>query len=173
MSVSQCRQNYHQESEAGINRQINMELYASYTYQSMSFYFDRDDVALPGFAKFFSKSSEEEREHAEKFMKYQNKRGGRIVLQDIKKPDRDEWGSGLEAMQVALQLEKSVNQSLLDLHKVCASHDDAQMADFLETEYLEEQVKAIKEIGDHITQLKRVGPGLGEYLYDKESMGSD
>jgi len=173
MSISQCRQNYHSESEAGINRQINMELYASYTYQSMAFYFDRDDVALPGFAKYFTKASEEEREHAEKFMKYQNKRGGRIVLQDIKKPDRDEWGTALEAMQVALQLEKSVNQSLLDLHKVCTSHDDAQMADFLETEYLEEQVKAIKEIGDHITQLKRVGPGLGEYLYDKESMGSD
>lgn len=173
MSISQCRQNYNPESEAGINRQINMELYASYTYQSMAFYFDRDDVALPGFAKYFSKASEEEREHAEKFMKYQNKRGGSIKLKDIKKPDRDEWGSALDAMQVALQLEKSVNQSLLDLHKVCTSHDDAQMADFLESEYLEEQVKAIKEIGDHITQLKRVGPGLGEYLYDKESMGSD
>jgi len=170
MSVSQCRQNYHSESEAGINRQINMELYASYTYQSMSFYFDRDDVALPGFAKYFNKASEEEREHAEKFMKYQNKRGGRIVLQDIKKPDRDEWGTGLEAMQVALQLEKSVNQSLLDLHQVAGSHNDAQMCDFLESEFLEEQVKAIKEIGDHITQLKRVGPGLGEYLYDKENL---
>lgn len=170
MSVSQCRQNYHSESEAGINRQINMELYASYTYQSMAMYFDRDDVALPGFAKYFSKSSEEEREHAEKFMKYQNKRGGRIVLNDIKKPDRDEWGTGLDAMTVALSLEKSVNQALLDLHKTCTSHDDAQMADFLETEYLEEQVKAIKEIGDHITQLKRVGPGLGEYMYDKENL---
>merc|ERR1712043_21074 len=112
MSVSQCRQNYHQDSEAGINRQINMELYASYTYQSMSMYFDRDDVALPGFAKYFKKASDEEREHAEKFMKYQNKRGGRIVLQDIKKPDRDEWGCGLDAMQTALALEKSVNQAL-------------------------------------------------------------
>jgi ferritin len=49
-----------------------------------SYYFDRDDVALPGFSKFFKKSSDEEREHAEKLMKYQNKRGGRIVLQDIK-----------------------------------------------------------------------------------------
>lgn len=35
MAESQCRQNFHQESEAGINRQINMELYASYAYQSM------------------------------------------------------------------------------------------------------------------------------------------
>lgn len=168
--VSQCRQNFHSESEAGINRQINMELYASYCYHSMAFYFDRDDVALPGFAKFFKHSSDEEREHAEKLMKYQNKRGGRIVLQDIKKPERDEWGSGLEAMQVALQLEKSVNQALLDLHKLCSNHEDAQMADFLESEFLEEQVKSIKEIGDHITNLTRVGPGLGEYMYDKESL---
>jgi ferritin heavy chain len=30
-------------------------------------------------------------------------------------------------MQVALQLEKTVNQSLLDLHKVAGSHDDAQV----------------------------------------------
>ncbi|XP_061176576.1 soma ferritin-like [Saccostrea echinata] len=168
MSQSQPRQNFHEESEAGINRQINMELYASYTYQSMAMYFDRDDVALPGFSKFFSDSSSEEREHAEKLMKYQNKRGGRIVLQDIKKPDRDEWGTGLDAMQVALQLEKSVNQSLLDLHKVADSHSDAQMTDFIESNYLEEQVNAIKEISDHITQLKRVGAGLGEYMYDKQ-----
>ncbi|VDH90194.1 soma ferritin-like [Mytilus edulis] len=173
MAQSQPRQNFHIESEAGINRQINMELYASYCYQSMSYYFDRDDVALPGFSKFFKKSSDEEREHAEKFMKYQNKRGGRIVLQDTKKPDRDEWGTALDAMQVALSLEKSVNQSLLDLHKTADSHNDAQMCDFLESEYLEEQVNAIKEISDHITQLKRVGSGLGEYMYDKESINGD
>jgi len=172
MSVSQCRQNYHAESEAGINRQINMELYASYCYQSMAFYFDRDDVALPGFAKFFKESSKEEREHAEKLMEFQNKRGGRIVLQDIKKPDRDEWGCGLDAMQIALGLEKSVNQSLLDLHAVADGHKDAQMTDFIEGEFLQEQVKAIKEIGDHITNLKRVGSGLGEYLFDKQTLQS-
>jgi len=168
MSVSQCRQNYHAESEAGINRQINMELYASYCYQSMAFYFDRDDVALPGFAKFFRNNSNEEREHAEKLMAFQNKRGGRIVLQDIKKPDRDEWGCGLDAMQVALGLEKSVNQSLLDLHRVADGHNDAQMTDFLEGEFLKEQVEAIKDIGDKISNLKRVGAGLGEYMFDKE-----
>lgn len=173
MALSQVRQNYHAESEAGINRQINMELYASYCYQSMSFYFSRDDVALPGFSKFFKKSSEEEREHAEKLMTFQNKRGGRIVLQDVKKPDRDEWGSGLDAMQVALGLEKSVNQALLDLHQVATSHVDPQMTDFLEGHFLQEQVESIKELGDHITNLKRVGPGLGEYMYDKESLSSD
>ena len=43
------------------------------------------------------------------------------------------------------------------------------MCDFLEGEFLKEQVEAIKEIGDRVTNLKRVGPGLGEYMYDRES----
>lgn len=34
-SPSQVRQNYHQDSEAAVNRQINLELYASYVYLSM------------------------------------------------------------------------------------------------------------------------------------------
>ncbi len=29
------RQNYHSDSEAGVNKQINLELYASYVYLSM------------------------------------------------------------------------------------------------------------------------------------------
>lgn len=32
---SQVRQNYHRDCEAAINKMINMELYASYTYTSM------------------------------------------------------------------------------------------------------------------------------------------
>lgn len=41
-------------------------------------------MALPGFAHFFKENSEEEREHADKLLSFQNKRGGRIFLQDIK-----------------------------------------------------------------------------------------
>jgi len=170
--ASQCRQNYHGDCEAGVNKQINLELYASYVYQSMYFHFDRDDIALPGFAKFFNDSSKEEREHAELLMKFQNQRGGRIVLQDIKKLEQDAWGSGLEAMQAALTLEKSVNQSLLDLHAIAGSHNDSQMADFIENHYLTEQVEAIKQLGDYVTNLKRAGPGLGEYLFDKHTLSS-
>ncbi|CAB1322593.1 unnamed protein product, partial [Coregonus sp. 'balchen'] len=146
--TSQVRQNFHQDCEAAINRQINLELYASYVYLSMGYYFDRDDKSLPNFSKFFLTQSKEEKEHAEKLMSKQNQRGGRIFLQDIRKPDRDEWGSGLEALECALQLEKSVNQSLLDLHKMC---------DFIETHYLDEQVKSIKELSDWVTNLRHMG----------------
>ena len=45
------------------------------------------------------------------------------------------------------------------------------MSDFLEAHYLTEQVEAIKEIAGHITNLKRVGPGHGEYHFDRETLG--
>uniref|UniRef100_UPI00398F45BE ferritin heavy chain B-like n=1 Tax=Pristiophorus japonicus TaxID=55135 RepID=UPI00398F45BE len=172
--ASQVHQNYHQDCEDAVNKQINMELYSSYVYLSMSFYFDRDDVALRHYAEFFKEQSHEEREHAEKLMEFQNRRGGRIILADIKKPEQDEWSNGLEVMQRALQMEKNVNQSLLDLHKLSTGSIDPHLCDFLETHYLDEQVKMIKKLGDHITNLKRLGApenGLGEYLFDKHTLG--
>jgi len=170
MAQARIRQNYHADCELEVNKQINMELYASYVYLSMAHYFERDDVALPGFSKFFKKCSDEEREHAQKLMKFQNERGGRIQLNDIQKPPQDDWVSGQAALEAALELEKAVNESLLRIHRVAASHNDAHLCDFLETYYLNEQVEAIKELGDLITQSKRCGTGLGEYMFDKETM---
>jgi ferritin heavy chain len=152
--------------------QVNMELRASYIYSSMAFYFDRDDISLPGLSKFFLKSSEEEREHAHKLMKYMNSRGGRVFLQDIKKPEADEWGTALDALQMALKLEKEVNQSLLDMHAVGSAKNDPHFCDFIESEYLGEQVEGIKQLSDMITQLKRAGPGLGEYQFDRNLQSS-
>lgn len=113
--MSLCRWNYHEESEAGINRLINLDLCLSYTYQMMvwivkrtanhsllmlhiilslhyiltitvfqSFHFAGSDLALHNFAAFFKKLSEEERGNVKKLMKFQNKRGGRICLQQLK-----------------------------------------------------------------------------------------
>ncbi|XP_069763678.1 ferritin heavy chain-like [Narcine bancroftii] len=165
---------YPRQCEEAINRQINQELGAFYVYLSMSYYFDRDDVALRNFAKFYKEQSTEEQEHAEKLMKFQNLRGGRINLQDIKKPYQDEWGNGLEAMEHALELEKEVNQSILDLHKLASEQNDPNLCEFLESNYLNEQLEAIRRLGDHITNLKRLGApenGMGEYLFDKHSLG--
>ena len=117
--VSRIRQNFKEECEALINKQINMEFYASYVYMSMSAYFDRDDQAYPGFAAFFKKSSDEEREHGEKFIKYQNKRGGKVVFQDVAKPTTMEWGTPLEALEAALELEKTVSFIFNSILEIC------------------------------------------------------
>nr|XP_033816338.1 ferritin light chain, oocyte isoform-like [Geotrypetes seraphini]XP_033816339.1 ferritin light chain, oocyte isoform-like [Geotrypetes seraphini] len=171
---SQICQNFHQESEAGVNRLVNLLLQASYAYLSLGHYFDRDDVALAKFSKFFLKQSKEKREQSERFLNFQNKRGGLVVLQDVKKPESDEWGNGTQAMEFALKLEKTLNQALLDLHKTAMDHIDPHMCDFLESCFLEEEVKLIKRLGDHLTNLKRLKAsevGMGEYLFDKLTLG--
>merc|ERR1712105_204169 len=138
------------------------------TSTSMSAYFARDDIALHGFAKRFRANSTEEKEHAEKLIDYQIMRGGRVSFQSIAKPNIEEWGTAMEAVQASLELEKTVNESLLAMHKVADGHGDAQMTDFLEGTYLNEQVEAIKEIGDLITKMRRAGDGLGLHIIDKE-----
>lgn len=63
-------------------------------FSFQAFYFARDDVALYGFSHFFKENSDEEREHAEKLLSFQNKRGGRIVLHDVKVGTAVKYGFG-------------------------------------------------------------------------------
>merc|ERR1712215_613625 len=171
MAMFKVKQNFHSDSEALINKQINMELYDSYVYLSMSAYFARDDISLHGFAKRFRDASKEEKEHAETLIDYQNMRGGRVVFQEIEKPTSDEWGTAIEAIEASLELEKTVNESILNMHQMADSHGDAQMTDFLEGTFLKEQVEAIKEIEDLMTKMNRAGGGLGLHVIDKELLG--
>jgi len=66
-----------------MNKQINLELQAFYTYLSMSIFFDRDYVAMHGFHKFFKKASNEELSHATQMMEYLNQRGVPTYLSPI------------------------------------------------------------------------------------------
>lgn len=49
-----------------------------------------------------------------------------------------------------------------------------QMCDFLESHYLNEQVEAMKKLGDYITNLTRMDAAknkMAEYLFDKHTLG--
>ncbi|KAJ8533104.1 hypothetical protein K7X08_015993 [Anisodus acutangulus] len=169
--TSLARQRFADECEAAINEQINVEYNVSYVYHSMYAYFDRDYIALKGLAKFFKESSEEEREHAEKLMHYQNIRGGRVKLHSIMMPpsefDHVDKGDALYAMELALSLEKLTNEKLLSLHRVADRNNDPEMQDFVEREFLAEQVEAIKKIAEYVTQLRMVGKGQGVWHFDQ------
>ena len=91
-----------------------------------------------------------------------------MVLQSLKRPEKDEWGSVIDATQTALALERTVNQSLLDLNKIAEKHNDPQMQHFLKRNYLKKQVDTIKELADNVTNLSNVGPGHGEWHFDHE-----
>merc|ERR1712107_402034 len=89
MAMSKIRQNYHEDCEALINKQINMEFYASYVYLSMSSFFNRDDQALHGFADHFKKESNDERAHGMKLMGTRPR--GAVALSSRTSPSRPRW----------------------------------------------------------------------------------
>merc|ERR1712013_551562 len=100
------------------------------------------------------------REHGMMLIEYQAKRGGQVVIEDIKKPNI-EMSTVKEAVETALKIEKEVNQSLLELHHLAGSKNDGSLSDFLEEYFLREQVDAIKELGDLLTKIDMAGEGLG------------
>lgn len=154
--------NWNVRCEDMLNSQINIEYWASYQYHLMWSYFDKDSVGLDNIAKFFKENSIEERTHAHKFMEYQNKRGGDVRLTTI--PDvslaymletRD--GDVLSSFRKAIEMEQKVYDSLKVLHKVGDECGDPQFCDFIEGEYLEEQIDAMNSIKKLISQLERIG----------------
>ncbi|MBZ3871621.1 Ferritin light chain [Sciurus carolinensis] len=76
-------------------------------------------------------------------------------------------------MEAALALEKNLNQAILDLHALGSTRIEPHLCDFLENHFLDEEVKLIKKIGDHLTNLcSLAGPqaGLGEYLFKRVTL---
>lgn len=171
-SESLARQKFTDSCEGALNEQINVEYNVSYIYHALFAFFDRDNVGLPGFAKYFKDASDEERGHAEMLMKYQNIRGGKVKLQSILMPtvvdfDNAEKGEALYAMELALSLEKLTNQKLLNLHAVAQEANDGQMTDFIEGNFLTQQVEAIKKVSEYVSQLRRMGKGHAVWHFDQ------
>uniref|UniRef100_A0A2K6STT6 Ferritin n=1 Tax=Saimiri boliviensis boliviensis TaxID=39432 RepID=A0A2K6STT6_SAIBB len=154
---SQIRQNYSPDVEAAVTHLLDVYLP----------YLHRDDVALEGTSHFFQESAEEKRQGYERLPKMQNQRGGRALFQDIQKPARDEWGKTLGAVEAA---------ALLDLHALGSACTDPHLCDFLESHFLDEDVKIIQKMGDHLANLHRLAgpqPGLGESLFQRLTLKHD
>ena len=167
--------NWENACEECVNKQIALEYWASIQYHAIATYFDRDNVGLKNIYKFFNKCSIEEREHANKLMEYQNKRGGKVIILDINNITTDfidansEKADILQAFEKALEMEQIVYKSLLNVHKIGEENNDPQFTDFIEGEYLEEQIDAINELSVYISQLKRIGNnGHGIWNFDRE-----
>ncbi|EDX17783.1 soma ferritin [Drosophila simulans] len=164
------RQNFAKSCEKKLNDQINMELKASHQYLAMAYHFDRSDISSPGMHRFFLKASAEEREHAEKIMTYMNKRGGLIILSSVPQP-LPCFANSLDALKHAMKMELEVNKHLLDLHALAGKEADPNLCDFIEANFLQEQVDGQKILADYISQLEKAQSQVGEFLFDKY-MGS-
>ncbi|XP_064142350.1 ferritin light chain-like [Loxodonta africana] len=86
------------------------------------------------------------------------------------KPSQDKWGRTLDTMEATTALEKNLNQTLLYLQAVGFIHIDAHLCDFLGSHFLDEEVKLLKKMGNHLTNLHRLASPqaqMGEYLFER------
>ncbi|XP_039112656.1 ferritin light chain-like [Hyaena hyaena] len=173
---AQMQPNYSAQMEAALQRLVNLHLQASHTYLSLRFFEGGSNVALKGMGRFFQELAEEKREGALRLLKLQNQWSVGPFLHDWQKLSEDEWRGSVDAMEDATALEKNLNQALLDLHALSSNNRDPGLCNLLKSHFLEAEMKVIKEMGDHLTNLRRLAApqaGLGEYLFRKLTLKHD
>ena len=170
---SNCRKNnWSLEDEKMINNQISIEMNAFHIYNFLYSHFSNDSVGFPGLASFFKKSSDEELEHARKFIDYQNIRGGKVsfdkslIIPNLNFLDGNSSKSiPYQSISYALDMEQKVYESILNISN---STSDTALEDFLD-DFLQEQLKDQYELGVLLKQLEHIGnDGHGLYQFDKE-----
>jgi ferritin heavy chain len=167
VSYVSIRHNFSQDEEEAINELINSFYFGAYTCRSMQFYFDRDDVSLfgvSGLARCFANC---QLELVRKLQDYQVLRGGRVRLMKTKKPEKDEWGMPIEALQYLINLFKIQVKNCITLYDICERDNDESLKESLERVFMAHLFVAIRKLGVMLTNSERAGPGLGEYQVNK------
>ncbi len=154
-----------------LNSQLNAELYSSYLYLSMEAYFESID--LSGFANWMRAQAQEELAHAMKFYDYIVRRGERVTLDTIEKP-QIEWDSPLAVFEHVYAHEQKVTGLINDLVDLAASESDHATSNFLQwfvAEQVEEEESAsgvlqrVKLTGDSKSGLFMLDSELGQRVY--------
>lgn len=128
-----------QKVAEALNNQINNELHASYTYLAMSAYFEAQE--LPGFASWFRGHSAEEETHAMRIFDFVAKRGARIHLDGIAKP-QTEYASPVDVLEHALSHEQVVTgqiNALFELAQAEKEYSTQNMLNWFLAEQIEEE----------------------------------
>ncbi|XP_055987071.1 ferritin heavy chain-like [Sorex fumeus] len=166
--LSSVHQNLAADCDDAINTQIHLELSTSYVYLSMSYYFDRGDVGLGRFSRYFRELFGEVFEQAEKLMQLQNQQGAQLFFHDIQKPHKDAWEGCLNAMDFALILHKIINDGLCDLYQLATNMRDSYLCYYLENQVLPQQDQCLKELQEHVSTLHNMAVPE-EYLFDHKT----
>ncbi len=146
-----------------LNKQINAELYSSYLYQSMAYYFD--SIYMPGMSSWMHLQAGEERGHAGKFAGFVSDRGGRVVLAAIDAPPK-EWDSPLAAFKAAYEHEQKVTGMIHKLVELAAAEKD-HAAGVMLNWFVSEQVEEEATAEEIVAQLEMIGDSKnGQFMMD-------
>lgn len=146
------------------NEQIGNEMGASMQYIAIASYFDSE--TLPQLARFFYRQSEEEREHAMRFVKFINDVGGKVKIPALPAPD-SEFASAEQAVAKALAWEEDVTRQIYDLVEIARADKTYVGVRFLDW-FVEEQLEEVTTMNDLLAVIRRAGPDrllfVEEYL---------
>ena len=120
-----------------LNVQANRELYSSYLYLSMSYYFE--STGMTGFASWMRVQAGEELVHTMKMLDYVANSGGRAKMMAVEAPQHT-WASPLQAFQHVWDHERMVTGLIHALVRVAESESDEVTRGFLQW-YVLEQVE--------------------------------
>ena len=138
--------------EKAFNAQINAELYSEYLYLAMCAYFK--NANLNGFANWMSIQVQEERAHAMGMFDYVFRRGGKVQLEAIEKP-QTEWNSPVDVFKTGVAHEKLVTSKINELASVVQENNDRAASIFLNW-YINEQVEEEESFSDILHQLEMI-----------------
>lgn len=144
------------ELNDAMNEQIGSELGASNQYLQLAGYFQNED--LPELASFFFRQSEEERQHALKFVHYILETGGQVTIPEVPQPPQA-IKSAEQAAQMAFDWEVQVTAQINNLHRLAHDHNDFAALNFLSW-FAEEQLEEVATMGELLRVIQRAGDQL-------------
>jgi ferritin len=136
-----------------LNVQANRELYSSYLYLSMSYYFE--SINMLGFAHWMRLQAGEELVHTMKMLDYVAGRGGRARMLAVEAP-KFTWDSPLQAFQHVWDHERAVTGLIQALVKVAEVELDEAALEFLQW-YVSEQVEEEESSDNALNKVKTAG----------------
>lgn len=149
-----------------LNEQINAEYWSAYLYLSMAMYCE--SKGLPGVANWFRVQFKEEQAHAEIFINYIIRRGGRVVLKPIDAVPVDGWDTPVDLFKATLTHEEKVTSLINNLYALAEKENDYATRNQLAW-FIDEQVEEEENCQTLIDQFTMVGnDGMGLYNLDRE-----
>lgn len=147
---------------AAFNTQIGNELGASNQYISIASYFATEN--LEELSQFFFRQSDEERDHAMKFVKFVLDVEGRVELSEIAAP-KSNFSSAHGAVKAALDWEQEVTQQIYDLVDLCQKERNHIAQRFLDW-FVDEQLEEVTLMSSLLSVLERAGEDNLLYVED-------
>ncbi len=151
--------------EKALNKQIRIEAESSQIYLAMASWSETEGFG--GVAEFMYASSDEERMHMLKLVKYVNERGGHAIVTDLAQPEAD-FESPKKMFETLLNHEIFVSESINDLVAITFEEKDFATHNFLQwyvAEQIEEEATA-RTILDKINLIADTKSGF--YMFDKD-----